>query len=352
MQLSVSFVAVSLLLGSDAAPKDGPVRAAIERSLPFVQAEGERWIAEKKCVTCHQVPFMVWALNAAADRGIELNRQKRNECGSWAIDWKNMATKEDLDQGEQYTLARHTDPVAQLLLARSQIHRSTDQSTLTLALSQREREGASAVSQGEREQAMWPVLFAERLAAGQQDDGSWKAGGQLPSQKRPERETQEVSTMWSLVALQSYSAPADAVAAKFSKAREWLGSTTEAQSTEWWAVRLLLERGSGNEVEANRLRDELVRRQHDDGGFGWLCADESDAFGTGVAIYALARDGAKANASVVTRARQFLVQTQQADGSWAVKGTKKAKAKQIEPTATYWGTCWAVIGLAETLLGN
>ena len=32
-----------------------------------------------------------------------------------------------------------------------------------------------------------------------------------------------------------------------------------------------------------------------------------------------------------------------------VKGTKKNKAKQIEPTATYWGSCWAVIGLAETL---
>jgi hypothetical protein len=32
-----------------------------------------------------------------------------------------------------------------------------------------------------------------------------------------------------------------------------------------------------------------------------------------------------------------------------VKGTKKNKRRQIEPTATYWGTCWAVIGLLETL---
>jgi squalene-hopene/tetraprenyl-beta-curcumene cyclase len=324
MQLSISMVAVWLLLGADAAQTDRQVRAAIERSLPFVQAEGERWIAEKKCVTCHQVPFMVWALNAAAERGIELDRQKRDECGSWAIDWKNMATKEDLDQGEQHTLARHTDPVAQLLLARSKSDAS----------------------------AMWPELFAERLAAGQQDDGSWKAGGQLPSQKRPERETQEVSTMWSLIALQSCAAPADAVAVRFSKAREWLGSKTEGQSTEWWAVRLLLECGSGNEAEATRLRDELVRRQHDDGGWGWLCRDESDAFGTGVAIYALARAGTKADESALRSARQFLIKTQQADGSWAVKGTKKAKAKQIEATATYWGTCWAVIGLAETLRGN
>ena len=52
---------------------------------------------------------------------------------------------------------------------------------------------------------------------------------------------------------------------------------------------------------------------------------------------------------MIARGRGFLVTTQQPSGSWPVKGTKKAKAKQIEPTSIYWGTCWAVIGLAETL---
>jgi hypothetical protein len=51
----------------------------------------------------------------------------------------------------------------------------------------------------------------------------------------------------------------------------------------------------------------------------------------------------------IARGRRFLVESQRADGSWAVRGTKKDKAKKVEPTATYWGTCWAVIGLAETL---
>ena len=155
--------------------------------------------------------------------------------------------------------------------------------------------------------------------------------------------------MWSLVALQSYVTPADAVADRFAKAREWLGSKTEGQSTEWWSVRLLVERGSGNDPEANRIRAELVKRQHEDGGWGWLAIDESDAFGTAVALYALARDGLTADDAVVARGRAFLMRTQQSSGSWPVKGTKRNKAKQVEPTATYWGTCWAVIGLAETL---
>ena len=110
-----------------------------------------------------------------------------------------------------------------------------------------------------------------------------------------------------------------------------------------------MERAGGNAAEADRLRSELLARQRDDGGWGWLCADESDAFGTGVALYALARDGFAIDNSAIARGRAFLLESQKADGSWPVKGTKKAKAKQIEPTATYWGTCWAVIGLAETL---
>jgi squalene-hopene/tetraprenyl-beta-curcumene cyclase len=266
---------------------------------------------------------MVWSLNAAADRDIALDEQKRADCGFWAVDWKNMATKEDLEKGEGHTLARHNDPVAQLLLGSSAKDRDLS--------------------------ARWVKLFAEQLTAGQQEDGSWKAGGQLPSQKRPERETQEVTTMWSLVALQSYGQLDESLRGRFAKAREWLGDQTEAKSTEWWSVRLLLERSSGNLAEADRYRDALLKQQRDDGGWGWLTADESDALGTGVALYALAHDRMAADDPAIARGRRFLIESQRADGSWAVKGTKKDKAKKVEPTATYWGTCWAVIGLAETL---
>jgi squalene-hopene/tetraprenyl-beta-curcumene cyclase len=323
MPLSALFVAACLAFSAGELPTDDAVRAAIERSLPFIQVEGQRWIEEKKCVTCHQVPFMVWSLNAAAARGIKLDEQKRADCSAWAIDWKNMATKEDLEKGQEHTLARHNDPVAQLLLA--------------------------YLANGREDAEKWPAMFAERLAEGQQEDGSWKAGGQLPGQKRPERETQEVSTMWSLAALQSYGSVDKSLRGRFAKAREWLKDKAEGQSTEWWAARLLLERGSGNSAEADRCRQALLEQQRGDGGWGWLTVDESDAFGTGVAIYALARDGVTAVDPAIARGRRFLVDSQRADGSWPVKGTKKAKAKQVEPTATYWGTCWAVIGLAETL---
>jgi hypothetical protein len=50
----------------------------------------------------------------------------------------------------------------------------------------------------------------------------------------------------------------------------------------------------------------------------------------------------------VERAVAFLVKTQREDGSWKVIGTKKG-ADGETPTGTYWGTGWAVIGLARSL---
>jgi len=323
MNLTFALVSCTLVLAADPPPTDDQVRSTIERSIPFVLAEGQRWIDEKKCVTCHQVPFMVWSLNAAADKGLAMDRQKMADCGEWATNWRNMATKEDLEKGEQPTLARHSDPVAQLLLGRSVRDRDTS--------------------------AAWAALFAERLAAGQQDDGSWKAGGQLPGQKRPERETHEVTTLWALLAMHSYGTPDDSLQARFANARSWLGTETQGQSTEWWAARLLVERAFGNTDAADRARDTLLNFQRADGGWGWLTVDESDAFGTGLALYALSRDGLSSNHTPIALARQFLIQSQKSDGSWPVKGTKKNKAAQLEPTSIYWGTCWAIIGLVETL---
>ena len=71
---------------------------------------------------------------------------------------------------------------------------------------------------------------------------------------------------------------------------------------------------------------------------------------TGMAIYALSVTSGPAETNVqaaLAKATTFLVDTQQDDGSWAVPGTKKSTQKKATPTASYWGTAWAVIGLLE-----
>src|SRR6476620_8485603 len=124
MSFALTIIGCGLLLAADPPASDEQVRLTIERSLPFIEEEGQRWIDEKKCVTCHQVPFMVWSLNAAAERGIVHDPQRLADCGTWATDWNNLATKEDLEKGEEHTLSRHHDPVTQLLLGRTAGDRS------------------------------------------------------------------------------------------------------------------------------------------------------------------------------------------------------------------------------------
>lgn len=102
-------------------------------------------------------------------------------------------------------------------------------------------------------------------------------------------------------------------------------------------------------MQADQLRAELLKRQRADGGWGWLCDDESDALATGIALFALGGENLRATYSEGGKARQYLLDKQSSDGSWPVCGTKQSAKYKVQPTATYWGNCWAVIGLCETL---
>jgi hypothetical protein len=301
------------------------VRHTIERSVPFIERQGAEWIATKDCLSCHHTSFMVWSLNAAKRNGIHVDEKKLDELTEWASDWRHLVVFASRAKSlREDTLRGQSDTVAQLLLGRSAL-------------------GSSAI------RVRWAQDYVLDLAKIQQPDGSWTSGGQLPAQKRPKRETQEVSTMWALLALLAQDIRDDSCSAALKKARAWLGNETSGQSTEWWATRLMLERKSGSADKADQLRQELLKRQRADGGWGWLCDDDSDALGTGIAIFALASDHLPASHPAIAKATKFLLVNQSNDGSWPVRGTKQNKKDRVEPTATFWGTCWAVIGLCETL---
>ena len=185
-------------------------------------------------------------------------------------------------------------------------------------------------------------MFAEALVKNQQEQGGWKPCGQLPAQKRSLEETTQVTSAWTLLALDSNQTTAD---------REQLAlaaiQNTNPASTEWWAVHLLLAE-KRREMNASALCDALIEKQQPDGGWGWLTADPSDALATGMAIYALSRHDANKNKAAISKAVSFLTTSQSSDGSWKVPGTKKTTRDKPTPTSNYWGTAWAVIGLLES----
>ncbi len=97
---------------------------------------------------------------------------------------------------------------------------------------------------GELEERFQKML--KRVVEAQKDYGGWQAGGQLPSQKRPKRETAEISTLWNLLALRTIDGTEEKRPKIEEAADNWLASSElaknkSAKSAEWFTMRLLLD---------------------------------------------------------------------------------------------------------------
>ncbi len=295
------------------------LKHAVEQSLPYLERAGVGWMDERKCISCHRVAFLSWTFNEARRKGIPVDNSKLQS-------WLERSVESSLKspaEGKPLDAATNLDGVAQMVLGHP--------ASAPAALSAETR-----------------ATFVKLILAGQQPDGSWKPAGQLPRQKRPAEETTQVSTMWLSLALGAVDDLPEVTAAR-QRAAQRLETAIEPKSTEWYVARLLLSVRDRSATEVEERTASLKAQQNADGGWGWLVGDTSDALGTGMALYALALAGTPADDAAVRRAQQFLVSTQQPDGSWAVRGTKAAKKDRIEETATYWGTAWAALGLLQTL---
>ncbi len=295
-------------------PLAAQARQSAERAIPYIEKDGAAWIKDRKCLTCHYVGYMVWSFHDAELRGFDVDKTKLAGWTDWSLD---------------HAIGQGVEGPAQILLARDR----TDKSEKT---------------------AKRIELLRDAILKDQDKDGFWKAGGQLPAQKRPLTETTQVSTMWCVLALDALDPPNEKGIAARDKAVAWLKKTPPngndpAVSSEWYAARLLIEKKFGDPKQVEALRDKLLAAQHPDGGWGWLLADKSDAFGTGVSLYALSETGVPSAHPAVPRAWTFLIETQNDNGSWTVHGTKTATKDKPHPFSGFWGTTWALLGLSHSL---
>jgi len=307
-------IATGFAVGGQAAcAESDDVRAVITKSLPYIEQEGVSWINKKDCVSCHRVSFMTWALDEASRHGFEVAPETTAKWQKWSRE-KSISKREKTDE---LVGAKNLEGLSQIVWSeRNRIDDSTPQ-------------------------------LVSLIVAGQDEDGSWKAGGQLPSQKRPAAETSAVSTAWNALALGSGKPTEEAQAAR-SRALEFLSKQSDGVSTEWYVSRLLLA-AQTPDGDVDEWRKKLLEQQHDDGGWGWLVKDESDALATGMAVYGLMSTGTTADDPAIRKAVALMCSTQNENGTWSVRGTKKNRKSKIAETATYWGTCWATIGLMATL---
>ena len=70
---------------------------AVQRAVPFLMSEGTKWIDEKKCISCHMVPFMLWSLTEAEAAGAKVPDGEFRARTQWSLD--------DAHYGDQRRLA-------------------------------------------------------------------------------------------------------------------------------------------------------------------------------------------------------------------------------------------------------
>jgi hypothetical protein len=134
---------------------------------------------------------------------------------------------------------------------------------------------------------------------------------------------------------------------------KWLSRNPPADSNQALCLRLLVHQRLGKPAgDTKPLLESLLRRQNKDGGWSQTREMTTDAFATGLALYALSGQRGKAVENARRRAQTFLVKMQRPDGSWgmtsrAAEPPPPGPARDLRPI-TYFGTAWATLGLVRS----
>jgi hypothetical protein len=299
-------------------------RGAIAKAVTFLEDEGVSWMNDRKCGSCHHAPMTIWSLNEAKNFGYAVDEASLADVTSWSF-------AED-DRSKILAVNPKKEPTV------------LSQAPMMLALAT-----ASIRNADDKIQAGYQRLV-ERVIPEQFPEGTWglPAGGRPPL-----ADSNEIMTIWTVLALSAKDLPNEAAAATREKARKWLAENPRGESHQSQITRLLLDLHFG--TPRNELQpaiDRLLKLQNEDGGWSQIAERGSDAYATGQTLYVLGRAGENAtNNAAVAKAQSWLVGKQQADGTWNMTPRpNKPGDKESEKTGpiTYVGTAWAALGLIRT----
>jgi hypothetical protein len=169
----------------------------------------------------------------------------------------------------------------------------------------------------------------EYLLLRDRDRNHWRT-----SSRRPPSETSDFTATWvALRALEKWGTPAQKqrIEQRRLAVRRWLlesrAHDTEDRVFRLWGLRSV----EADEYDLQAAVQELLRTQRRDGGWGQTDRMASDAYATGTVLVALHSAGSLATTDrVYRRGVDFLLETQQDDGSWWVRSRSLPFQKYFE----------------------
>jgi hypothetical protein len=319
---------ILLLAVGVAAPADAPddVKTAVARALPLLKKGAEGHVAQRTCFACHNQASPLLALMTARSRGFEFRDEdlkKQVEFIAAFLEKNRAEYREGKGQGGQVDTAGYA--------------------LFTLQVGKWKPDATTEA-------------VVEYLLLRDKDADHWRATSNRP----PSEASDFTTTALALRGLRDWGTAGqkERIDKRIEKTRAWLlkakTKDTEERIFRLWALQAV-EADKGDVREA---RDELLRFQRKDGGWGQTDAMDSDAYATGSALVALHRAGGLATSDeAYRRGVAFLLKAQREDGSWLV-------ASRSKPFQTYFesgfphgkdqfismaASGWAATALALTL---
>ena len=279
-----------------AASPAGSARAAIERSLPLIQATDVTFFRKSGCISCHHNSLTAMAVALARAHGVRVDEEiaanQLQAFGGYVESWRERALQGTPIPGD-------ADTTSYVLVGLSAENYPPDEGT----------------------DAQARILLRQQLAS-----GAWHVTAYRP----PIESTDIEVTAVSIRALQVYGIKSLRARSEraISGATAWLRSA-QPTLTEERAFQLLGLSWTGSVRAAlQKAGRALIAEQRPDGGWAQIPSLPSDAYATGQALVALEQSRVlTASDPIYKRGVDFLLKTQLADGSWHVK----SRALPIQP---------------------
>jgi hypothetical protein len=193
------------------------------------------------------------------------------------------------------------------------------------------------------------------LVLRQRKDGHWQQENRRP----PDEASDFQFTALAVRGFQTYAPKGRSreIAGRIDQARRWLQSAEPTDTVDRAFQLLGLGWAKAEPESVTKAVTKLEGEQREDGGWAQLPTLGSDAYATGLALYALHEGGGVAiDRPSYRRGVEFLIRTQLADGSWFVASRSfpiveysnsrfpHGRSQFISAAAT----CWATMALTLT----
>ena len=322
------------------------LESATRRGLARVKQAASDWQKNKTCFSCHHQTLPMLVATEAERVGFPLDKEWLKSQADTTLAYFEERI-DDMDDGDHVPGGAATTGFAFWALSLDQ--RPPDETTASMVKYLLQIQGVARLKDPK-------ASPSESVKPTKKNDGHWQAS----CRRAPMQASLLGDTVLVLIGIEKYATPEQRsqVDAARMLADQWLAQAPlrNQQDRLWrlWGLHYL----DGEESLKQSTLTAIFSVQRDDGGWAETEDRQSDTYSTGQSLFMLLKTGIAADHPAIIRARDYLLRTQHADGSWLAESHVEFKAQKYFENGDPYGdhqflstaaTAWATAGLAQLL---